>query len=385
MIKLEDGLFSAEVLADSIDKNGCRITTMLAVFPRSILAELNTWRMRSSSSASSRAIPSKKLIKSVQDGPFVPIPGKNQAGMQQAETLSDEEMKLFVEEWLGIRDFLVNKVEYLASPDGLNCHKQIGNRLIEPFMFVSVVITATDWNNMFAQRTDSAAEPSYQKIATLMYKAMQLSVPQHKMSLSECRRINGPERKMKLLSGAWTENAELFWHLPFWTSCEETISQLHSLTAQKVKTYLQNYDAEKGTRLLDAFLPYGDFEDRLIRDICVGRAAKVSYDNLDTGKIDLLNDVRLALQLRANRIGHFTPFEHVATPAEPGDMVYGIHQLEPYEIEESRDFQGNLVKKLGVRPKPNQIGYCANFRGWRAYRKELYNENITDFTLEENE
>ena len=64
---------SAKVIADSKNEFGNRITTMIVTFPRFILAELNTHRMMSRNSASSRAIPFEKMLEAVSNNPFIPI------------------------------------------------------------------------------------------------------------------------------------------------------------------------------------------------------------------------------------------------------------------------------------------------------------------------
>ena len=66
-------LISAEILADSLNQFVERITTMKLIFPRIILAEFNTHRMFNRNSASSRAIPLHKMIKAVEENPFIPI------------------------------------------------------------------------------------------------------------------------------------------------------------------------------------------------------------------------------------------------------------------------------------------------------------------------
>ena len=79
---------SAQIVADSKNEFGDRITTMLVTFPRYILAELNTHRMFSKNSASSRAIPFVKMLKSVKENPFIPIAWqKDHPGMQGTEYL----------------------------------------------------------------------------------------------------------------------------------------------------------------------------------------------------------------------------------------------------------------------------------------------------------
>lgn len=85
--------FSVKVLADSVAPGGERLTTVQATFPRFILAELNTHRMLSRNSASSRAIPTAKLLEQVRVTPVFPVYwGKNQSGMQAQSELSEMEI-----------------------------------------------------------------------------------------------------------------------------------------------------------------------------------------------------------------------------------------------------------------------------------------------------
>jgi hypothetical protein len=69
-------MYDVKVLADSIyglsSGQTARITTMQVTFPRFILAEINTHRAFSRNSASSRAIPTEKIIEQVVTNPFIP-------------------------------------------------------------------------------------------------------------------------------------------------------------------------------------------------------------------------------------------------------------------------------------------------------------------------
>ena len=58
----------AKIIADSINPQGDRIITYLLTYPHFIHSELMTHRMFSRNSASSRAIPLKKMIKMVEEG-----------------------------------------------------------------------------------------------------------------------------------------------------------------------------------------------------------------------------------------------------------------------------------------------------------------------------
>src|SRR5690554_4529994 len=141
---------AAEIVADSVNEFGDRITSILCTFPRMILAELNTHRMFSRNSASSRAIPFKKMVEIVQNDPFIPIAWqKDHKGMQGTEYFTKAESKALESTWLLARDKAIETAKDL-SKDGTT--KQLCNRLLEPFMWHKVLITATEWENFFVQR-----------------------------------------------------------------------------------------------------------------------------------------------------------------------------------------------------------------------------------------
>ena len=142
---------SATIVADSLGPNGDRVTSILVTFPRFILAELNTHRMLSKNSASSRAIPLNKVIESVTNNPFIPIAWqKKHKGMQGTEYFTDiSEINHLCKLWLEGRDESVMLAEAL-NIKGIT--KQLCNRLLEPFMWHTVLITATEFENFFKLR-----------------------------------------------------------------------------------------------------------------------------------------------------------------------------------------------------------------------------------------
>lgn len=163
----------AKILADSKSIRGERITTFLLTFPRIILAEFNTHRMFSRNSASSRAIPFSKMAESVQTNPFIPIAWmKDHKGMQGTEYLDN---KNFVDDlWLDARDAAVKSAEHLHR---IGLTKQLCNRLLEPFMWHTVICTATEYDNFFKLRDHEAAEIHIQELAKRMKEAMNNSTP----------------------------------------------------------------------------------------------------------------------------------------------------------------------------------------------------------------
>lgn len=144
-------MISAKVVADSINMHGDRMTSMLITFPRIILAEFNTHRVFSRNTSSSRAIPFEKMLDSVVSNPFIPMAWqKTHKGMQGSEYVTDEtEIRKNITAWIHARDAAVKQAELLNS---YGVTKQICNRLLEPWQWVTMVVSATEWQNFFDLR-----------------------------------------------------------------------------------------------------------------------------------------------------------------------------------------------------------------------------------------
>ncbi len=165
----------ARVIADSLSPDGVRITTVEATMPRIVLAEANTHRDRERNSASSRAIPIEKMIQRVVSDPFVPEDwGRNGKGMQAHGSL-DEGLSLRAKmAWLDARWHMVAAVNTLHE---LGVHKQLANRLLEPFQWHTVIMTATEWSNFFNLRCSPQAQPEIERTASAIREAMHASEP----------------------------------------------------------------------------------------------------------------------------------------------------------------------------------------------------------------
>lgn len=144
-------LISAKIIKDSVNICDDRITTFELVFPRFILAELNTHRVFSKNSASSRAIPFNKMVKSVMENPFIPIAfQRDHRGMQGVEYITEQdELLTATGEWIAARDEAVSSATTL-NKSGVT--KQLCNRILEPFLYHKVLLTSTEFNNFFYLR-----------------------------------------------------------------------------------------------------------------------------------------------------------------------------------------------------------------------------------------
>ncbi len=165
----------ARVLADSISPDGVRLTTLLVRMPRIVLAEFNTHRMLSKSSASSRAIPIETMLRRVIDDPYIPEQwGQNGKGMQAHGAVSDDAAEAALSCWLSARDHAVEHAKALAA---IGIHKQTANRLLEPFAWHEVICTATEWSNFFNLRCNPLAHPAIRLTAEAMRDVISERVP----------------------------------------------------------------------------------------------------------------------------------------------------------------------------------------------------------------
>ena len=269
----------AKILADSKSVRGERITTFLLTFPRIILAEFNTHRMFSRNSASSRAIPFKKMVESVETNPFIPIAWqKDHKGMQGTEYINDYDLLLQCKwDWLQARDFAVQQAESLNN--SLEVTKQLCNRLLEPFMWHTVICTATEYDNFFKLRDHEAAEIHIQELAKRMKEAMSNSIPKV-LKVGE-------------------------WHIPF---VDQIVFE---------DTYAFDHE---GNRINN--------ENRI--KIATAKCARVSYTTVgSTSNSSHTADIELYKKLLES--GHMSPFEHCAQVMSDTDY---------YERPWSRNFKG---------------------------------------------
>lgn len=167
-------MIECQVIADSV--MGCtRITSVQVKYPRFILPQLNTHRVFSRSTASSRAVPTAKLIEMIRNEPVVPVHwGQNQAGMVAENKLSMGRAAAAEAVWKEAAYSAANTAQLLAD---IGVHKQVVNRILEPFMWAETIITATEWDNFFKLRIADDAQPEIQALAKAIKKAMDESVP----------------------------------------------------------------------------------------------------------------------------------------------------------------------------------------------------------------
>jgi hypothetical protein len=268
--------YACRIVADSISQQGCRLTTFEVCFPRMVLAEFNTHRVFSRNSASSRAIPIEKILARVQEDPFIPIYwGKNQKGMQAELELTPEEQELARLEWLKARDSAVAHAKQLLA---IGVHKQITNRVLEPFMWHTCIVTATEWENYFHLRNNLMAQPEIHRIAEMMDLAYREGKPR--------------------------ELAPNEWHLPY-VRPEE----------------------------------YSELSLEQLIKLSTARCARVSYLTQD-GIRDVNADFTLYDRLLSG--GHMSPSEHPARPMTEAEIILYTEQRYAGSYTAPLPFLGNF-------------------------------------------
>jgi thymidylate synthase ThyX len=168
-------MYEAKMILDSIASNGSRLTTMQLTYPRFVHSEFMTHRLFSRNSASSRAIPIKKMIEAVLIDPVIPVEfGKNQSGMQSKVLLQGLELDHARNTWLSARLGAISQVQQL---DQIGVHKQLANRILEPWMWITVIVSATEWANFFRLRCHEDAQPEIRFIANMAKELYDSSTP----------------------------------------------------------------------------------------------------------------------------------------------------------------------------------------------------------------
>jgi len=168
-------MITAKIVADSISRAGDRITTFELVYPRFIHSEFMTHRLFSRNAASSRAIPIDKIMAMIENEPAMPFEwGKNQAGMQAKEVCKGNEIATCEWVWKKAAQSAVHHAKQLQA---IGLHKQIVNRVMEPFVHMKTIVTATEWDNWWWLRNHEAAAPEIHELAKVMLQTYNRNEP----------------------------------------------------------------------------------------------------------------------------------------------------------------------------------------------------------------
>lgn len=339
-------LISAEVVADSLNQYGERLTTLKLVLPRYVLAELNTHRLFSKNSASSRAIPFKKMVAQVMETPFIPMAWQREhKGMQGTEYITDEASLIDInQDWLEARDNAVTIASRLNHGFWIKegeeygedrVTKQLCNRLLEPFLYHTVLLTASHFENFFKLRCNSYQPAGQEKIyrswrdLTLDYDHLKEYEVVDKLvygvGQADIHIMDLAEKMWDAMNDSKPEQLKIgAWHIPFGDSI--------SMDANDWSFLEENVWGKDMT-------PY-------MLKIATARCARISYQTLgDNPVIDYAKDIKLFDDLLVS--GHMSPFEHCGVVVE-------------------EDEYNNAIKG-------KEKGWFYNIKGFKSYRFLLEN------------
>lgn len=314
-------MIEAQIVCDSISPQSIRLTTFKLRYPKFIHGEFMTHRVFSRNASSSRAVPVWKNLEEVRSDALRAAPvkwGAEQKGMSPGDELSDTEPSVFDFErsardsakycW---REAALRAADIAQSMQETGAHKSIINRIIEPFLHINVIVTATEYMNFFGLRLDKNADPTMRALAEAMWKVYNENTP-HKIEYED-------------------------WHLPFIND-----SDWASFIGVQV-------DPSPELRLFESRSSYSASQMICAIRTSVARCARVSYTSFETGKRSTVEeDLKLYYRLVGAQPVHASPAEHQATPDS---------------------FEGAHIQRWG---HPDQWG---NFRGWCQYRKMLAGES----------
>lgn len=290
-------MYDAKIIADSFNPTGQRITTVQTRYWRAIHAELMTHRVFSRNASSSRAIPVSTMLKQVWNDPAGPLHwGVNQAGMQARAEMVGWRRAAAGMLWRGAAKAACAFAWGLMK---LGAHKQVANRLLEPFQYISVIITATDWDNFFELRDHEDAQPEIQHLARSIRAAMKDSWPK-RMAAGE-------------------------WHLPYIVDSD----------------YDAAYQICKKNRITRDEPSYKEIVTILLK-LSVARCARVSFLTHDGETPSVKKDIQLHDRLVVARPIHASPAEHQAMARANNNRYRNLTGWMQYrvELEEQLSMQG---------------------------------------------
>lgn len=312
------GGITAKVVAKSCSESNPEsvICTFELEYPRFIHSEIMTHRLFSRNAMSSRAVPISKMIEQVRETPATPIHwGANQAGMQAENQVGDIDVATSL--WFDAANDAAKWVKRL-NVQGL--HKQITNRLLEPFQMMKTVLTATEFDNFFWLRCHSDAQPEIKELADCMYKAYQ-------------------ETEAEVLKVGE-------WHTP----------------------YVQHFKASDGDALLEYHVDNIGVSLEEALKVSSSCCAQVSYRLLDNS---LEKALKVYDRLVESAPVHASPFEHQASPMSKTGYCIG-EEFEDFFLRSGMANEATHVDSDGY-------AWSGNFKGWVQYRQMIPNNACWDY------
>lgn len=316
-----------EIVADSINQQGDRLTSLVLTYPRIIHAEMLTHRMLSRNASSSRAVPVQKMIEAVKNNTFCPFEfQKAHKGMQGSEYFTGQDKEDCIKLWLESAELALQQAEKMKEK-GIT--KQIINRILEPYQYYTVLITGSKegWDNFFELRCPEYVNPDGKSF---------------KSKKDYLKRLN-------------TENIESEPSDLFWLKRNKGQAEIHIMDlAEKIYDAMNESEPEQleGNQWhipfeskINELYPDSTLEEQI--KVSVGMAANTSYTVVGDGSIITLEKAS-RIHDKCKEEVHSSVFEHCAR---------AMSNEEYYLFSKGMDGQ-----------EDHQHGWCYNIRGFMSYR-----------------
>ena len=328
-------MIKVEIVADSANSFGDRLTSLVLTYPRIIHSEMMTHRMFSRNASSSRAVPVDKMIKAVRENTFCPFEfQKSHKGMQGSEYFTGADRQECINLWLESAELALQQAEKMKAK-GIS--KQIINRILEPYQYYTVLITGSKegWQNFFELR---------------------------------CGNYDGFKSR-KEASKEFLEKGNIntsHWSDMDWRKLNKGQAEIHMMALSE-----EIYDAvnESTPKQLQA----GEWHIPMISDseslklstndqikLSVGRAANTSYTVVGDGK-ELTLEHAIKIHDKCVELVHSSVFEHCARAMSDEEykvFIKGknIGTIAPYLFDDTSK------------------GWCNNLKGFIPYRYFIDNK-----------
>lgn len=346
-----------EIVADSVNSFGDRLTSLVLTYPRIIHSEIMTHRMFSRNASSSRAVPVDKMIKAVRENTFCPFEfQKSHKGMQGSEYFTGAERQECINLWLESAELALQQAEKMKAK-GIS--KQIINRILEPYQYYTVLITGSreGWDNFFELRC-----PKYE------YYDMLTGNQQFFKSKKDWLQYysNKPLPKAKHISKIPENDVE-------WLQINKGQAEIHMMALAESIYDAMNESTPKQLKAREWHIPMiNDSESlKLSTDdqikLSVGRAANTSYTVVGDGK-ELTLEQAIKIHNKCKELNHSSVFEHCARAMS--DEEYHSFRKGKHEIELMDNTENHY---WFIEDDSGEEGWCNNFKGWIQYRYLIEN------------
>ena len=340
-------VIKAEIVAHSINEQGDELISVLATFPRIILAEVNTHRMLSKNTSSSRAIPFNKMVESVKNDTFIPIAWqKEHKGMQGSEYFTSEfDIELLRQNWLKGRDYAV-----ITAKAGtlLGSTKQLNNRLLEPFMWTTMLITGSKegWDNFFNLRC-----PQYETYSGKGFRS-------RKDALAAQLNVKDPGKDF--VKESYEENSNIEWFL-----ANKGQAEIHMMALAECIWDAYNESTPKQLKAGEWHIP---FVDKIGEITCIPIAKNSpDYKQVLQGT-QVMVSVAMAARTSYTIVGEEKGLDYEA--------LIGLHdrllaQDPPHSSPMEHACQAVTDEEYNNSFKGQEKGWFRNYKGFKSYRQVI--------------